>query len=142
VAIHKRVKRRQGTRHQDADVTLLPTLPVFSYPVTDALAQVVVNAWANPGDLLKRDSRGNPTTAAVNEATAAINAALSSGLKRAVIITEQEHDDDYIMQDDDEVVFVLPNKERVRDTTPPPLPTTPQLLATAKLLMACTPNGI
>ena len=36
-----------------------------------------------------------------------------------------------------EVVFVLPNKTRVGSGS-----SAPQLLETAKLLMACTPNGI
>jgi hypothetical protein len=39
------------------------------------------------------------------------------------------------MQSDDEIVFVLPDTKRVK--TPPA-----NLLDTAKLLMACTPNGI
>jgi hypothetical protein len=53
----------------------------------------------------------------------------------AVIITEQEHDDDYTMQDPNEVVFVLPNDGRLINNPA-------HLLNTAKLLMACTPNGI
>jgi hypothetical protein len=52
------------------------------------------------------------------------------------VITEAEHDHDYTMQNDQEVVFVLPNPERV---TPRP---GQSLLDTARLLMACTPNGI
>jgi hypothetical protein len=39
------------------------------------------------------------------------------------------------MQDDKEVVFVLPNFNRVKNNPA-------NLLETAKLLMACTPNGI
>jgi hypothetical protein len=54
---------------------------------------------------------------------------------RAVIITEDEHDDDYTSEDELEVVFVLPKLERVVSTPA-------HLLETAKLLMACTPNGI
>jgi hypothetical protein len=55
-------------------------------------------------------------------------------LKRAVIISEKEHDDGYTMEFEDDVVFVLPRKTR--------LGTGADLLNTAKLLMACTPNGI
>ena len=149
MAIRKRVKRRRGNTEQDADVTL-PTVPVFSYPITDALAKVVVNAWVDPGDLLKRDRRGNPTNAAATEATNKINEALKAGgppptagvLKRAVIISEEEHDDDYTMQEPEEVVFVLPNKDRVTLPNPMPNPIPPHILETAKVLMACTPNGI
>ena len=115
------------------------TIPSFSYPPTDALAQVILDAWTstvgpNGDDLLERDNRGNPTTAAKREATRRIQAA-GLELQLAVIITEEEHDDDYTMQDDKEVVFVLPRKNRVKNN-----PT--HLLDTAKLLMACTPNGI
>jgi hypothetical protein len=128
VGIKKRVhdKARPG---QSKDVTI----PAFGYEPTDGLAQVILDAWSNPGSLLQRDNQGNPTQAAVNEATAKINNA-GFDLKRAVIITEEEHDNDYTMQDPDEVVFVLPNKSRAVPAT--------HLLQTAKLLMACTPNGI
>jgi hypothetical protein len=132
MAIRKKVKRRRGQGNTATDEDL--TLPVFSYPPTNALAQVVLDAWANPGDLFKRDGRGNPTNAAVAEATNRIRAA-GFDLERAVIISEAEHDDDYTMQDDKEVVFVLPNFNRVKNNPA-------NLLETAKLLMACTPNGI
>jgi hypothetical protein len=56
-------------------------------------------------------------------------------LKRAVIISEAEHDDGYTMETPDDVVFVLPNPTRV-------VLTGTSLLESAKLLMACTPNGI
>jgi len=117
-----------------ANATRDVTMPSFSFPPTDALAQVIVDLWANPGQILDRDGAGNPTNGAVAEATAKIQAA-GFDLERAVIITEQEHDDDYTMQDPDEVVFVLPRDSRVIDRST-------HLLETAKLLMACTPNGI
>lgn len=60
-------------------------------------------------------------------------------LERAVIISEEEHDNDYTMESDFEVVFVLPDEPRVHDQTHT---AQPLLLQTAKLLMACTPNGI
>ena len=75
-----------------------------------------------------------PTQGAVQAATKRI-AAAGFDLTRAVVITEAEHDNDYVMQSDDEIVFVLPNKTRI--TAAPK-----NLLDTAKLLMACTPNGI
>lgn len=110
-------------------------LPAFSFQPTDALAQLIVNAWADPGRLLERDPETNlPTQKAVQEATQRVNAA-GFDLSRAVVLTEAEHDNDYVMQSDDEIVFVLPNHNRVNAH-----PT--NLLDTAKLLMGCTPNGI
>lgn len=110
-------------------------LPAFSFQPTDELAQLVIDAWAKPGSLLDRDPKTKlPTKRAVAEATRRINAA-GFDLTRAVIITEAEHDSDYIMQSDDEIVFVLPNKSRMKAAHP-------HLIETAKLLMACTPNGI
>jgi hypothetical protein len=44
---------------------------------------------------------------------------------------------DYTMQSDDEVVFVLPNESRIVAGA-----TQSELLESAKMLMACTPNGI
>jgi len=76
----------------------------------------------------------------VTTATKAVNKLAGLTLKRAVVITEAEHDSHYTMQDEDEVVFVLPNE--TRKPAPAPAPTHAQLLETAKLLMACTPNGI
>jgi hypothetical protein len=76
------------------------------------------------------------TANAVTQATAAINAAAPNyNLQRAVIIEEKEHDAGYTMQTENDVVFVLPRPERVDLDGA-------NLLSTAKLLMACTPNGI
>jgi hypothetical protein len=132
VAIKKRVPDRRPGAAPNATKDV--PQPAFSYPPTDALAQVIVNAWANPGQLLQRNAQGQPTPAAVQEATQKINAA-GFDLARAVIITEAEHDDDYTSIAAEEVVFVLPNQNRL---TVPGM----HLLDTAKLLMACTPNGI
>jgi hypothetical protein len=130
MAIHKKVQDRA---HPGEHRHLV--LPAFSFQPTDALAQLVVDAWANPGSILDRDATTKlPTKGAVAEATKRVNAA-GFDLTRAVIITEAEHDDDYIMQSDDEIVFVLPNKNRMKAAPP-------HLMETAKLLMACTPNGI
>src|SRR5262245_40921566 len=94
---------------------------------------------------LARKPNGNPTDAAILAAKALINVPVTTtnpngtdfNLERPVIITEAEHDAGWYMDDDKEVVFVLPNKPRVAAGSNPA-----QLLATAKLLMACTPNGI
>ena len=58
-------------------------------------------------------------------------------LKAPVVITEDQYNNNYVQQDPDGVVFVLPNPPR---TVAPPQGQS--LLETAKLLMACTPNGI
>jgi hypothetical protein len=132
VAIRKKVKVRKAGATDDTESEV--TLPSFCYPPTDGLAQVIVDLWANPGHILDRKNNGLPTPQAVMDATAKINAAVPGfDLTKAVIITEQEHDNHYTMQDPREVVFVLPDKQRV---------TTQTNLETAKLLMACTPNGI
>ena len=121
------------------------TVPEFAMPpdAVPGIAQVIVDIWQNKPGLDKIFDRnqtgphkGMATQDAVDQATAAINAAAPGfNLKRCVIIKESEHDDGYTMEDPDDVVFVLPNSERV-------VLTGANLLNSAKLLMACTPNGI
>jgi len=118
------------------------TLPAFSFAPNDALAELIVEAWANKtfrDGLLERDKANpkKPTDAAVQLATSSVNAC-GFNLKRAVVISEAEHDADYTMTGPDEVVFVLPDYTRLG--TPPVAPGS--LLNTARILMACTPNGI
>jgi len=151
VAIHKRFRRSNNKTHDAAQ-------PVFSFPADPNLAQVIVDAWLNTNfpwtpsgggavqnvpirdALLERNNKGNPTKKAFEVATQRIRQALNVDLKRAVVITEDEHDNDYFL-DEDEVVFVLPDLGRLSPTPNPGNPSA-NLLATAKLLMACTPNGI
>jgi hypothetical protein len=131
MAIHKKVPDRSRLGGETKHLVL----PAFSFEPTDALAKMVVDAWASPGNLLERDPHTLlPTQRAVQEATTRVKAA-GYDLERAVVITEAEHDNDYIMQSDNEIVFVLPNKNRIAS------PST-NLLDTAKLLMGCTPNGV
>ena len=144
--------RRSNNKTHDA------AQPVFSFPADPNLAQVIVDAWLNTNfpwtpsgggavqnvplrdALLDRNNKGNPTKKAFEVATQRIRQALNVDLKRAVVITEDEHDNDYFL-DEDEVVFVLPDLGRLSPTPNPGNPSA-NLLATAKLLMACTPNGI
>jgi hypothetical protein len=101
---------------------------------------VIVKVWTTKtieDDVLERTAKGVPTAGAVNKATDLVNTETGMKLKRAVIITEEEHDNDYTMQSDDEVVFVLPNESRIVAGA-----TQSELLESAKMLMACTPNGI
>jgi hypothetical protein len=132
VAIHRKVRGKRP----HSNVALEETVPVFSYD-PGKLAPVIVSLWTNPKNVLKRDPDGNPTAQAVKDATDLINAA-GFDLVRAVVITEEEHDNHYTMHDESEVVFVLPSQKRART----PVATGHDLLDTAKLLMACTPNGI
>jgi hypothetical protein len=131
------IKKKKGS--------LEMTVPEFAMPpdAVPGIAQVIVNAWNSDASLdkiLKRETsgpnKGMATQEAVDQATKAINEASPKfNLKRAVIISEDEHDSGYTMQTENDVVFVLPNKDRADLTGA-------NLLNTAKLLMACTPNGI
>ena len=121
------------------------TVPEFAMPpdAVPGIAQVIVNAWNNDASLNKilerfpsGPNKGMATQLAVDQATAAINAAAPHyNFVRAVIIKEEEHDAGYTMETENDVVFVLPKKTRADLTGA-------NLLNTAKLLMACTPNGI
>ena len=133
-------------------------LPAFSFATDNAsatnLANMIIDAWNNvpftftpPGGnpitvplgdtLVQRDANKLPTVLAKQTALARVQQAGFVNLTGAVVITEVEHDNNYIMQSDSEIVFVLPNQNRVTLA-----PTGPTLLDTAKLLLACTPNGI
>jgi hypothetical protein len=137
MAIHKKVRRHANTTSDAVQ-------PMFSYDPSK-LAPVITTMWNDPAypncAALARKPDGSPTNAAIAAAKALVNTPGPAGtdfnLERPVIITEAEHDADWYMDDDTEVVFVLPNRPRVAAGS-----TAPQLLATAKLLMACTPNGI
>lgn len=134
------IRRKKGTTGDDI------TVPEFAMPpdAVPGIAQVIVDIWQqikpNLDKIMDRTvpgPSGVATTDAVKQATAAINAANPTfKLKQVVIISEEEHDRGYLAEEND-VVFVLPNKARVVDTT-----TSASLLNSAKLLMACTPNGI
>jgi hypothetical protein len=133
-------------------------LPAFSFATDDAsatnLANMIIDAWNNvpftftpPGGgpitvplgatLVQRDANKLPTLLAKQTALARVQQAGFANLTGAVVITELEHDNNYIMQSDSEIVFVLPDQNRVTLA-----PAGPTLLDTAKLLLACTPNGI
>jgi hypothetical protein len=100
----------------------------FSYQ-NESLAQMIVHAWTDPkfqNALLHEESRAKEELAL-----------RGIYLANPVVITEDSYNNGYKMRHRNEVVFVLPN--RPRTAKPPPGQT---LLETAKLLMACTPNGI
>jgi hypothetical protein len=131
------IKRKRG-----ADEITTPDFELAPDAVP-GIAQVIVDIWeGTKPDLDKIFDRTNPgpngvaTPDAVRQATKAINDAQPHyNFVRAVIISEEEHDRGYTMETENDVVFVLPNKGRIDSTGG-------NLLSTAKLLMACTPNGI
>ena len=53
-------------------------------------------------------------------------------LTSPMVITEDEYNDGWEQDDPDQVIFVLPNVTRQQGN----------LLESAKMLMACVPNGI
>ncbi len=134
------VIKRMVQEHGHPDRSHEVTVPSFTFAPNEGLALLIVDAWANDTlrkKLLERDAHGDPTPGAVEEATKRVNSQGGFDLKRAVVISEKEHDNHYIMKKDNEVVFVLPNNDRID-----PAAAGASLLNTARLLMACTPNGI
>jgi hypothetical protein len=104
----------------------------FSYQ-NDALADLIVRAWTDvafQNGLLT----GTPPQR-INRAEAALKQR-GIYLTNPIVLSEQEFNEGWDADNDDEVVFVLPNISRATTTAGTPL------LETAKLLMACTPNGI
>lgn len=153
MAIHRKVPdTRQGAQ---PGATVDITVPTFSYE-NDGLADLIVAAWANDkfdfgggvsgrhfqDALVARDSTGAPTPKARETATAAVNFYANMDLKSVAIITEAEHDLDYTTTDVDELTLVLPRDSRLAGGAISGAPYAPDLLETAKILMACTPNGI
>jgi hypothetical protein len=105
----------------------------FSYQ-NDSLAQLIVEAWVDlnfQNDL----TTGTPAARAGKAKTALADRGIY--LQHPLVITEAEYDAAYHMPDPNGVVFVLPNKARTGT-----FPAHQSLLETAKLLMACVPNGI
>ncbi|MGV3635804.1 MAG: hypothetical protein ACO1NY_15760 [Pseudorhodoplanes sp.] len=101
----------------------------FSYQ-NDALAEMIVEAWSN-----ERFKNGLLTDKAFAKTQLAERGIY---LQNPVIIDEETYwRNKHTKAKDDEVVFVLPDKDRTG---------TPReghsLLETARLLMACVPNGI
>jgi hypothetical protein len=102
----------------------------FSLAPNDSLAQMIVDAWVSKGF---RDLLLDPGNAKAMFETRGVY--WNGTTKRPVVITEAAYNAGYVKKHHDEVVFVLPT----HDGTCPP---GQNLLETAKLLMALTPNGI
>lgn len=99
----------------------------FSY-TSDALAEMIVTAWTDPAYKAKLLDPRNAK---------ALLEARGFYLQKPVVITEDEYKNHHKISDDTEVVFVLPDERRVQAGQPGQ-----NLLETARLLMACVPNGI
>ena len=140
MGIFRKVKKK---RHRDGETDELVAQPSFSYPATTELATLVVEAWSNvifegkplrDSLLDRKQGTGEPTQRALDTARHKLRAA-NIDLVRPVVISEQEHDDGWVSEDPTEIVFVLPDFERREENGA-------HLVETAKVLMACTPNGI
>jgi len=101
----------------------------FSYHPNDSLAQMIVDAWVDAGFKTLLTTHGNA------KALLAARGFYLNNNKTPVVITERQYNEGYPMHHPNELVFVLPD----HDGKCPPGQT---LLDSARLLMACTPNGI
>jgi hypothetical protein len=99
----------------------------FSY-TSDVLAEMIVTAWTDDDF---REKLLDPAH------TKALLEARGFFLQNPVVITEEAYYDNHRIKDDTEVVLVLPAERRVQTDRPGQ-----DLLETARLLMACVPNGI
>ena len=105
----------------------------FSYQ-SDSLATLIVEAWAN-STFQNSLTQGSQATRESNAKQALADRGIY--LQHPMVITEAEYQPGYQLSDPDGVVFVLPNQSRTGT-----FPAHQSLLETAKLLMACVPNGI
>jgi hypothetical protein len=113
------------------DTLLKEKIADFSYSPNEHLAQMIVDAWTDPKFATLLTTPGNAKTLFATRGFY-----WNGTVKTPVVITEQQYDQGYVVGDPDhEIVFVLPK----HDGTCPP---GQNLLDTARLLMAATPNGI
>ena len=129
---------KKGKQANDDDIKVAD----FSYQNDDIAQWIIVKAWGDPGfldTLLGNQAPGHVQsppeivariTAAVTALSALPNKPVT--LKSAIVLTEDEYHEGWNVDDQDQVAFVLPNPARA----------TGNLLETAKMLMACVPNGI
>jgi hypothetical protein len=127
---------KKGTGGNNPDVKVAD----FSYQNDDIAKEIIVKAWGDAvfrGTLLGDQTHTQTPQEIADRITAAVTAlsALPNKpvtLKSTIVLTEAEYNDGWDMDDPDQVVFVLPNRTRAAGN----------LLETAKMLMACVPNGI
>ena len=101
----------------------------------DELAALIVRAWTDqPAGFSNSLLTGQPLQRMAAAQTALQGLPIHPiGLASPIVITEDEYNDGWESDSDDQVVFVLPNATRQSGIN---------LVETAKMLMACVPNGI
>jgi hypothetical protein len=99
----------------------------------DKLAEIVALAWINTNHYADKLLDHTDDFAQKQLEAAGIK------LSNPVVLTEDEYNDGWQMDSGDDVVFVLPDVSRVNKKA---TDTKDTLLETAKMLMACVPNGI
>jgi len=112
----------------------------FFYTPNDALAQMIVDAWCDENfrNLLlmgEDETKGEERRKAAKALFASRGFYWNGTSKIPIVISENEYNAGWVLTHQDELCFVLPN----HDGTCPP---GQNLLETARLLMAATPNGI
>ncbi len=122
-------KKMPGKNEPDPDTKVAD----FAYQ-NDSLAQLIVEAWNNQQFQTKLTQGPYPARSAEAKRVLADRGIYMS---EPIVITEKEYDDGFVWDPQEGVVLVLPNKSRTTVT-----PANQSLVETAKLLMACVPNGI
>jgi hypothetical protein len=108
----------------------------FSYAPNDSLAQMIVDAWVDPHfKSLLLDGNSDQRCHAAKALFGTRGFFWSGTTRRPIVISEQEYNDGWVIGHPDELCFVLPNHNGE-------CPPGENLLETARLLMAATPNGI
>jgi hypothetical protein len=108
----------------------------FSYAPNDSLAQMIVDAWCDEN--FRRLLLEGGTEHRKKAAKALFGSRgffWNKTRKMPIVISESEYNEGWTLSDPNEICFVLPD----HDGTCPP---GQNLLETARLLMAATPNGI
>jgi len=108
----------------------------FTYAPNDTLAQMIVDCWVdgNFRDMLLKGTTDDRKKHA--KALFGAQGFFWNGTSRKpLVISEAEYNDGWVLSEPAEICFVLPD----HDGTCPP---GQNLLETARLLMAATPNGI
>jgi hypothetical protein len=129
MTIYRWLTDEKGERIKDAAGNDKVPVADFSYQ-NDALAEMIVEAWRNKSF---RDQLVSDKQYAKSEL-----AQRGIYLQNPIIIEEDTYwHNRHTKNSDDEVVFVLPDDRRIGTPRPGH-----SLLETARLLMACVPNGI
>lgn len=106
----------------------------FSYAPNDSLAQMIVDAWVDEN--FRNLLLNSPDRKSAAKALFGARGFFWNGTsKTPVVISEEEYNQGWVLSEPDELCFVLPNHNGM-------CPPGQNLLDTARLLMAATPNGI